>query len=54
MLSQDRENLNRAFSELSGAAGATVTIADLGLGRDLKEAREAVILAEALMEVKGH
>lgn len=54
MLSQDRENLSRAFSELAGSTGAAATIPDLGLRRDLKEAREAVILAEALMEVKRH
>jgi hypothetical protein len=54
MLSQDRENLNRAFSELAGSTGAAAIIPDLGLRSDLKEAREAVILAEALMEVKGH
>ena len=54
MLSYDRENLGRAFSELAGPTGAAATIPDLGLRSDLKEAREAVILAEALMEVKGH
>jgi hypothetical protein len=54
MLSYDRENLSRAFSELAGSTGAAATIPDLGLRSDLKEAREAVILAEALMEVKGH
>ncbi|MBO1266456.1 hypothetical protein [Arthrobacter cavernae] len=54
MLSQDRENLSRAFSELAGSTGAAATIPDLGLRSDLKEAREAVILAEALMEVKGY
>jgi hypothetical protein len=54
MLSQERENLNRAFYELAGSAGAAVTIPDQGLRSDLKEARAAVILAEALMEVKGH
>jgi hypothetical protein len=53
-LSQDRENLTRALSELAGSSGAAATIPDLGLHRDLKEAREAVILAEALMEVKVH
>jgi hypothetical protein len=42
------------LSELAGSTGAAATIPDLGLHRDLKEAREAVILAEALMEVKGH
>ncbi|MDQ0820809.1 hypothetical protein QFZ79_003182 [Arthrobacter sp. V4I6] len=54
MLSQDREKLSRVFSELAGSADAAGTISDLGLFGDLKEAREAVILAEALMEVKGH
>jgi chromosome segregation ATPase len=54
MLSQDRENLSRAFSELAGSPGASAALPDLGLRGDLKEAREAVILAEALMEVKGH
>lgn len=54
MLSQDRANLSRAFSELAGSAGSAALIPDLGLRSDLKEAREAVILAEALMEVKGH
>jgi chromosome segregation ATPase len=53
-LAQDRENLSRACSELAGSTGAAATIPDLGLRSDLKEAREAVILAEALMEVKGH
>jgi len=53
-LAQDRENLSRAFSELAGSTGAAATIPDPGLRSDLKEAREAVILAEALMEVKGH
>ena len=54
MLSLDRENLGRAFSELAGSAGPAATIPDLGLRSDLKDAREAIILAEALMEVKGH
>ena len=54
MLWQDREKLSRVFSELAGSAHAAGPISDLGLVADLKEAREAVILAEALMEVKGH
>jgi hypothetical protein len=53
MLSQDRERLGRVFSELAGSASAVDTMPDLGLLEDLKEAREAVILAEALIEVKG-
>lgn len=55
MLSQDRDNLSRAFSELAGPTrAAAVVVSDLGLHSDLKEARQAVILAEALMEVKGY
>lgn len=51
-LSRDRENLNRVVYELAGQGG-TATTPDLGLHSDLREARQAVILAEALMEVKG-
>ena len=54
MLSQDRDNLSRALSELAGSTRAAVVVSDLGLHSDLKEARQAVILAEALMEVKGY
>lgn len=54
MLSQDRDNLSRAFSELAGPTRAAVVVSDLGLHSDLKEARQAVVLAEALMEVKGY
>ena len=53
-LSQDRENLRAVFSSLAGAAVATSTLPGQGLLSDLKEARKAVTLAEALMEVKGH
>lgn len=53
MLSQDRERLSRVFFELAGTPGAVDTMSDLGLLGDLKEAREAIILAEALIEVKG-
>jgi len=52
-LSQDRENLSRALYELAGTGGGAAKIPDLGLRNDLREAREAVILAEALLEVKG-
>jgi hypothetical protein len=54
MLSRDREKLSRIFSELAGSADAPGTASDVGLFGHLREAREAVILAEALMEVKGH
>ena len=53
-LSQDREKLSRIFSELAGSARAAGPVSDAGLFGDLREAREAVILAEALMEVKGY
>jgi prefoldin subunit 5 len=55
MLSQARESLNKAVAELSGAAydGAVPPVADRGLQEDLRRAREAIILAEALLEVKG-
>ena len=52
-LSKDRENLSRALYERAGTGGGVAKIPDLGLRNDLKEAREAVILAEALLEVKG-
>jgi hypothetical protein len=54
MLSQDREKLGSIFSALSGSTVAASALPDMGLLGDLKEAREAVILAEALMEVKGY
>ncbi|WP_128081670.1 hypothetical protein [Arthrobacter sp. TB 26] len=54
MLAQDREKLSSIFSALTGATVATSALPDMGLLSDLKEAREAVILAEALIEVKGY
>lgn len=54
MLSRDRERLGRVLSELAGSAGTVETRSDLGLLADLKEAREAITMAEALIEVKGH
>ena len=54
MLSQDREELSGIFSELAGSPVATGAIPDMGLLGDLKEARQAIILAEGLMEVKGY
>ena len=53
-LSQDREKLGSVFSALAGAAFTAPAFTDMGLLSDLREAREAVILAEALMEVKGY
>lgn len=54
MLSEDRDKLGRAFAELAGSPDTAGTVPDLGLLGDLREARAAVMLAEALMEVKGH
>lgn len=51
-LSRDRENLNRVIYQLAGPRSGPTT-PDQGLRNDLREARQAVILAEALMEVKG-
>jgi hypothetical protein len=54
MLAQDRQELSSIFSELAGTAVVTGVPPDTGLLDDLKEAREAIILAEALIEVKGY
>lgn len=54
MLSQDREKLSIIFSALAGSTVAVSAHPDMGLLSDLREAREAVILAEALMELKGY
>ena len=54
LLAQDRERLSSVFSALTSSAAATSAQPDLGLLSDLKAAREAVVLAEALMEVKGY
>lgn len=53
MLSRERENLNRAIAELAGTPQtATVSTADFGLRNDLNDARRAIAMAEALLEVK--
>ncbi|MGO4146503.1 hypothetical protein AB4Y77_15605 [Paenarthrobacter sp. YAF11_1] len=52
-VSQDRHNLKSALYELAGANGAGAATPDHGLLSDLRQAREAVVMAEALMEVKG-
>ena len=54
MLSQDREKLSSVFSALAGSTVAVSALPDTGLVSDLREAREAVLLAEALMELKGY
>jgi hypothetical protein len=53
-LSRERESLNKAVADLAGVPhGATTGSANLGLRTDLNEARRAIVLAEALLEVKG-
>jgi chromosome segregation ATPase len=54
-LAEERENLSKAMLGLAGTAeGIAVATPDGGLQDDLKSAREAVVLAEALLEVKGN
>lgn len=53
-VAEERENLNKAMLGLAGTAeGIAGATPDGGLGDDLKSAREAVLMAEALLEVKG-
>lgn len=54
MLAQDRERLSRILAALNGSTVAPTALPDPGLVSDLREAREAVVLAEALIEVKGY
>lgn len=54
MRSRDRENLNKAVAGLAGTPrGASSASSEPGLRDDLNEARKAIILAEALLELKG-
>ena len=54
-IAEERENLARVVQGVAGTAeGAAVATPDAGLRDDLKAAREAVHLAEALLEVKGN
>lgn len=53
MLAQERENLSRAVGELVGTPDAAAVVnPDPGLRSDLQDARHAIILAEAILEVK--
>lgn len=56
MLALERENLSRVAADLSVTAeeGIGPGFPDPGLRESLREAREAIILAEALLEVKGN
>lgn len=54
-VAEERENLNKAVLGLAGTAeGFAAPTPDGGLRDDLKTAREAVVLAEALLELKGN
>ena len=54
MLAQERTNLSRALADLAGTPeGPVGAVQDTGPLDDLKKAREAIVLAEALLEVKG-
>lgn len=55
MLAQDRENLRRAADDLSPDPGSNdLGFPDPGVRESLREAREAITMAEALLEVKGN
>lgn len=54
LLSQDRDKLSSIFSSLAGSTVAVSALPDTGLLDDLQEAREAILLAEALIELKGN
>lgn len=52
-VAEEREKLSRAVQNLAGTTeGADATVPNAGLSDDLKRAREAVVLAEALLELK--
>lgn len=52
-VAEEREKLGRAIQGLAGTAeGVDTVVPDAGLRDDLKKAREAVVLAEALLELK--
>lgn len=53
-LAEEREKLSKAVQGVAGTAdGSATATPDSGLRDDLKTAREAVVLAEALLELKG-
>ena len=54
MLAQERARLNKVAADLSmGTENIRLGFPDPGLQENLREAGEAIILAEALLEVKG-
>jgi hypothetical protein len=55
MLALDRENLRKVADDLSlSEEGISLGFPDPGLRESLREAREAIVMAEALLEVKGN
>lgn len=55
MLTQERNALNKTIATLDGGATRTAaTVGGAALGAEIRSAREAVFLAEALLEIKGH
>jgi hypothetical protein len=55
MLAVERENLRKVAQDLSlSPEGIGLGFPDPGLRESLREAREAIIMAEALLEVKGN
>ncbi|MBT2551251.1 hypothetical protein [Arthrobacter sp. ISL-65] len=55
MLALERDNLRKAADDLAvSPEGTSLGFPDPGLRESLREAREAIILAEALLEVKGN
>ncbi|MPY12106.1 hypothetical protein FNH21_15535 [Arthrobacter sp. KR32] len=54
-LTREREALNRTISALDDGPGNFGFVPeDTGVATDLRSARQAVVLAEALLELKGH
>lgn len=54
-LTKERESLNRAIAALSDEPGDFGSVSkNLGVAADLRTARQAVFLAEALLDLKGH
>lgn len=54
-IAEERENFSSTVQDFAGtAAGVSTATPDLGLHDDLMAAREAVVLAEALLELKDY
>lgn len=55
MLALERENLRKVADDLSlSPEGTSLGFPDPGLRESLREAREAIVMAEALLEAKGN